>query len=58
MFSKNKKKLDEYYEKIEQKYPKMAKRMTMFKEVWDETFPNPEKEMKRRHEMRKNLAKA
>ena len=39
---------DQYKEKIETKYPKMAQRMTFFKEVWDETFPTPEKEMKRK----------
>ena len=50
--------MDAYYESIEEKYPRVAKNLSYFKEVWDETFPSPEKEMKRKQELRKNMAKA
>lgn len=58
IYSKKQKIMDEYYEQIENKYPRVAKNLSFFKEVWDETFPSPEKEMKRKQELRKNLAKA
>jgi len=40
--------MDDYYEKVEEKYPKLAQKWTLFKEVWDETFPTAEKEMRRK----------
>lgn len=51
-------KMDSYYESIEAKYPRVAKNLSYFREVWDETFPSPEKEMRRKQDLRKNLAKA
>jgi len=52
--SKIGKKMDEVYEKIEKKNPKAAQYLSYFKEVWDETFPSPEKEMAKRMKIRKN----
>lgn len=40
-----------------QKYPKLASKVDTFKEVWAETFPNAERDMKRRQEQRKKNAK-
>jgi len=48
------KKMDEMYESIEKKQPKVAQYLSYFKEVWDETFPSPEKEMAKRMNIRKN----
>jgi len=48
------KKMDEMYENIEKKQPKVAAYLSYFKEVWDETFPSPEKEMAKRMNLRKN----
>jgi len=47
------KKMDEMYDSIEKKQPKVAQYLTYFKEVWDETFPSPEKEMAKRMNLRK-----
>lgn len=48
IFSKNRKKLDEYYEGIESKYPRVAKNLSFFKEVWDETFPSAAKDLRKK----------
>jgi hypothetical protein len=33
---------------MEEKYPRLASKLTLFREVWDETFPSAEKEMRRK----------
>ena len=40
-------KSDQFSENL-QKYPKLASRFETFKDVWAETFPNTERDMKRR----------
>lgn len=42
---------------MEKKYPKLASGWAYFKEVWDETFPDPDKQMRKRMEMRREIAK-
>jgi len=42
---------------IEDKYPKLAKGINYFSEVWAETFPDPEKKMKEKRAKRMKLAK-
>ena len=58
MYTKQKKKMDAVYGQIEERYPKLAQNLCYFKEVWDETFPSPEKEMQKRMELRKKQAQA
>lgn len=36
-----------------QKYPKLAARLETLRDVWAETFPNAERDNKRRQEQRK-----
>lgn len=40
-----------------EKYPKMSGKWNTFKEVWYETFPNPERQMAKRMEQRKEMAR-
>jgi hypothetical protein len=39
------------------KYPALASKIETFKDVWAETFPNAERDMKRRQDMRKKNAR-
>jgi len=48
-----KSRLAEYEESMLEKYPKMSGKWNSFKEVWYETFPNPERQMAKRMEQRK-----
>ena len=41
-----------------EKYPKAAKGWAYFKEVWQETFPDPDKARRERMEKRRTAAKA
>lgn len=52
-----KSRLAEYEESMLEKYPKVAGKWNSFKEVWYETFPNPERQMAKRMEQRKAMAK-
>lgn len=48
------------YEKVEgikEKWPKSAKAAAYFKEVWDETFPDPDKVASNKFEKRRQMAK-
>ena len=47
----------EYEENLQEKYPKLASKWNTFKDVWYETFPNPERQMAKKMEMRKKMAK-
>ena len=49
-------KKEEWNESL-QKYPKLAARMETLSEVWAETFPNAQRDIKRRQEQRKKNAK-
>lgn len=40
-----------------EKYPRMSGKWNTFKEVWYETFPNPERQMAKRMEQRKEMAR-
>lgn len=40
-----------------QAYPRLATRLDTLRDVWAETFPNAERDVKRRQEQRKKLAK-
>jgi hypothetical protein len=44
-------------ENIVGKYPKMASKLSYFKEVWAETFPNPERAVADRMAQRRKVAK-
>ena len=39
-----------------QAYPKLAANIDYFREVWAETFPNAQRDIKRRQDQRKKLA--
>jgi hypothetical protein len=49
--------MEKINENIEEKYPKLATYLVQFKEVWRETFPDPEKKMANRMVERKKIAK-
>ena len=51
------KKQESINQNIEEKYPKLHSGLNYFRDVWEETFPDPEKKMARRMEQRKKLAK-
>ena len=57
IFDKYERKKAEQYEKIEGKYPKLAKHISTFSEVWAETFPDPDKKMRKRRDQRREMAK-
>ena len=57
IFDKYERKKAEQYEKIEGKYPKLAKHLNTFSEVWAETFPDPDKQMQKRRDKRREMAK-
>ena len=42
---------------LDEKYPKVARSWKYFKEVWEETFPDPDKKMKSRMQARRDIAK-
>ena len=42
---------------MEEKYPKVAKGLNYFAEVWSEAFPDPDKKMRDRRAQRIKLAK-
>jgi hypothetical protein len=46
-----------FSENLEQKYPKVSKGLNYFMDVWDEAFPNPEKQIAKRKELRKKQAR-
>ena len=54
---KTKSRLAAYEESMLEKYPKMSGKWNTFKEVWYETFPNPERQMAKRMEQRKEMAR-
>lgn len=56
-FSKMNSRKEQMNKDIEEKYPKLATRITYFKEVWAETFPDHKAELKAKMERRKQLAK-
>jgi len=56
-FKKLGKKTEEINDNISAKYPKMGVGLSYFRDVWEETFPDPEKKMARRMEQRKKMAK-
>lgn len=49
-------KFGEYEDSVASKYPKMASKWSYFKEVWQETFPDPERAMNKKMEARKKMA--
>jgi hypothetical protein len=46
VFDKYEKRKEEFNEQMEEKYPKVAKGLNYFAEVWAETFPDPDKKMR------------
>ena len=57
IFDKYERKKAEKLDKIESKYPKLAKHLNTFSEVWAETFPDPDKKMQKRRDQRREMAK-
>ena len=57
IFDKYEAKRDEIDKRMEEKYPKVFNGVMYFREVWAETFPNQEKQLKSRMAIRKKLAK-
>lgn len=49
--------IERFEENLEEKNPKLSGYWSSFKEVWDETFPDPDKQMHKRMEMRRKIAK-
>ena len=49
--------MEKINEDIEEKYPKLSAYLVQFKEVWRETFPDPEAKMANRMKERKKIAK-
>lgn len=48
--------MDAFSNKVEEKYPKVHKASSYIAEVWRETFPNEEKNVKSRIQRRKRVA--
>lgn len=49
-------KKEKFNEKI-QEYPRLASKLKTFMDVWAETFPNPERDIKLKQELRRQQAK-
>ena len=49
-------KMDSFSSTVEEKYPRVHKASSYFAEVWRETFPNEEKNVKNRIQRRKRVA--
>jgi hypothetical protein len=57
IFDRYEKRKEAMEENLEKKYPKIARYYSSFKEVWAETFPDPDKKMADRMDQRKKAAK-
>lgn len=57
LFESYNEKKESINQNIEEKYPKLAVKLSLFKEVWEEAFPDADKQVSERMKQRKALAK-
>jgi hypothetical protein len=53
IFDRYESKKEAINDKIETNYPKLASYLSSFRDVWSETFPDPDKKMSERMSQRK-----